>query len=263
MGRNSFRFRFRVALITIAAALLLGAEAEARQATPTVPTLAINAEQCTIAPRPPAELRELAAAGFDTAAAFVRESEAEEATPSAGATPVAGTPLPEATPVSAGAGATPTFGGTPADAATVAAVEETIRQLVACTNAGDFFRLVSVFDDESASGYLGFGVLAFAQVSTGSFDEVPADLDPVLLDGFLAARAIPVPPPPTQRFNSLEVREATRLANGWVIATVAASFGSNEENVDVLRLREEDGRYVIVFFGDDDADATPPATPVA
>lgn len=240
-------------LVVVAAALsvLLGAGAEARQATPAA-SLSVDAEQCTIAPRPPAELRELSATGFEDAAAFVRERAGREATPFAGATPAAQT------------GGTDVLTGESVDAETRAAIEATIQQFAACTNAGDFIALMSTVDDRAAANFLGFGVLAFAQASTGNFDDPPAELDPAILDAFLAARAVPIPPPPAQRFNSLEVRDVVRLPDGRLLAEIAASIGTKGVNVETLPLEEEDGRVVIALGGDAEEESTPAvATPAA
>jgi len=247
------------ASLAVALGILTRTGAEASQATP----IAVDAGQCTIAPRPTAELRKLSAAGFEDAAAFVRKRAAQEGTPGLGATPAA-TPAGGATPDAAENEAPAAIEGEPVDAETRAAVEETIQQFAACTNAGDFFALMSTVDDRAAENFLGFGVLAFAQASTGNFDEPPAELDPAILDAFLAARAVAVPPPPAQRFNSLAVEEVTRLEDGRIVATISAAFGANEPRVDFLPLREVDGRYVIHLSGGstDDEDATPAvATP--
>jgi len=45
--------------------------------------------------------------------------------------------------------------GTPADDATNAAVTETVRQLVACVNAGDFMRFLGLFSDDALRRYAG------------------------------------------------------------------------------------------------------------
>lgn len=230
----------------VGAMLLFGTGVEARQATPVAPS-AVDPAGCTIAPRTPGELRELTLAGFETAAGFVRESQAGQGTPGAVASPVVEVPADGATPVAMAGEATPRTVGEPADEETVAAVEETVRQFAACTNAGDLFAQVSTFDDEGASGLLGFAVLAYAQLSAGDFQTVPTELDPAVLDAFFAARAIPVPPPAGQRFDLLDVQEVRRLEDGRVLATTALAFGGNEEAVDTLTLREEDGRYVILL----------------
>ena len=106
---------FGAVILFLAASRLGASPAEARQATP--------AATCQVAPRP--------AGFFDQIAA----------TPGATkATPV-GTPAGSASPV-----ALPQ--GQPADQATVAAVSEVERQLVACLNAGDYARAYALYTDD-------------------------------------------------------------------------------------------------------------------
>jgi len=70
-------------------------------------------------------------------------------------------PIDPSTYIAVIAAATPapplpaTAKGTPADAATIAAVMDTMRQSVACTNAGDLGRLLALIDPAYAPTLLG------------------------------------------------------------------------------------------------------------
>jgi hypothetical protein len=98
----------------------------AQEATP----VAVPASDCTVEARTPAALAEIVT-GEDIASS----------------TPIA-TPGPYTKP-----------NGAPADAETVAGVTATVRQLVACVNAGDFLRFLALFSDDALRRYaadLGF-----------------------------------------------------------------------------------------------------------
>lgn len=228
------------------------------QATPPGSPMVAATAECTIPSRPPAELWALAETGFRLAAQPRGEQVEQEATAD-GTPPVAEPSSPEPTSETASSGMTPVVDGIPAEAETVAAVEDTMLQFAACTNAGDFFALLSVLDDESASRFLGFAVLSYAQVSTGSFDEPPAELDPAVLDGFLAARAIESPPARDQRISTVEVREVVQLADRSIVATVAFDFEARGAGIETVLLKEEDGHYVIDYGGGSATDGA--ATP--
>lgn len=254
--RPKLRVRYGGAL----AALLLGpvllrVDVEAHQATEAAGTPL--AAECTVAPRPEDELRALATTGYATAAAFLTERTA------------AGTPRTAATPLATPAAAdepdtTPTV-ETPADAATIAAVTETIEQLVACSRDGNLPAAAAVFTDTGAANYLGSAIVVFVQINTGSATP-PTALDPALLDAFLATLAFPVSPPREAQLILYEVREVVVLPDGRVRANVLVSAGDREPGEDSIVLREQAGRYRIEFGDerDDGSGATPTtATPVA
>lgn len=92
----------------------------ALKATP----VAVPGSDCTVVARTPAALAEIV-----TADDIARS------------TPVA-QPAPYTRP-----------NGTPADAQTVAGITATIRQLVACVNAGDFMRFLALFSDDAVRRY--------------------------------------------------------------------------------------------------------------
>ncbi|HEU5434250.1 MAG TPA: hypothetical protein VFU81_21440 [Thermomicrobiales bacterium] len=123
MKRKSCRtWRAAVAAATLAASLALPlALAAAQTGTPTAGPVAPRPEACAVKPRP----LPLLPPGTPGAAA---------------ATPAPIAPLASPTPVTAPA-------GEPADAPTTAAVAATVREAVACRNAGDFRRAYALFTD--------------------------------------------------------------------------------------------------------------------
>ena len=130
-----------VACLAGLASLLVGPLAAAQDATPAAEPIVPAANQCTVEPRP-----------IEFFQQFVG-TPAAEATP-AGATPAGATPA-EATPTEAtSAGATPDAAsfqmpeGEPADRETRAAVLDTVRQVGACLNAGNFLAFYALFTDE-------------------------------------------------------------------------------------------------------------------
>jgi len=104
---------FAVAMLAVLAVLAWGAIAGAQEATPVVPP----PSQCGIGPRAAAEVEALLAA----------------ATPAAGSTDAA---MPFVLPA-----------GTPADGPTVAAITATIREALACGNAGGALGALSLVTD--------------------------------------------------------------------------------------------------------------------
>jgi len=252
----------RVLPYALLAAVLVGGGAHAQEATP-VALAPIDLGSC-VTERPPDErLRQLATEGYAIAVAAVASNRADEATPDV-TSPVAATPLPSPEPSEngeAGSRATPT--GTPADADTAAAVTETITQFAACSNAGKLTAIPTLLTDAGARRYLGFSILVFVQIGTGS-DEPPAELDPALLEAYLAATAIRVPLPPEFRTNLYEIGEIVDLGDGRVRASVVLSQGDEPPGETPFLLREQDGRYVILFGPKDAAAAaTPVAAPTA
>jgi hypothetical protein len=99
----------------------------AQDATPVVQTatpIAIPASECTVEPRTLAALNEI-----------VTEADIASATADLG-------PVPYVKPE-----------GTPADADTTAGVTTTVRQLVACVNAGDYLRFLALFSNDALRRY--------------------------------------------------------------------------------------------------------------
>lgn len=237
----SWRFSIPTALL---AALLLGLGAGAQEATPAATPAPFGPEDCTVAPRPTAELRALLLDYLPEIRAFV-----------------AGTP-------SGGGGGgrrdTPAVVG-PVDAATVAAVTEPIRQSLACAAAGNLPALVSTLTDEGAGQRLALAFVAYEQATTGTVGGPTAEADPVVLDAWLASIAVPVPLPADRRVTLYEVHDVVRLDDGRVRATARLATGSEEPDENRVVLREVDGGFRVVFGNesDDGAEATPAATPAA
>lgn len=269
-GAGPRRARSRILCGAVLAVLVTAGDVGAQEATP----VAIDVGACTVEPRPEEETRALIVAGYAEVAASVAARQAAAATPAAIATPGAGaTPVdaermagdsieaagtPAASTPAAGTPATGTSAaGTPADAVTVAAVTETVAQFAACSRAGDLLATATLFTEAGASRYLGFSVLTFAQVSTGNATP-STDLDPALLDAFLAAIAFPVPPPREAQLTLYEVRDVVVLEDGWARATLVASLGEGAPFPEPNLLREQDGRYRLLFGPEPDDDAATP-----
>ncbi|MEA2594866.1 MAG: hypothetical protein QOF01_1335 [Thermomicrobiales bacterium] len=116
-----------VSLLLLSLMLVMPPGRVSAQSTPAAQEaspVAIPALDCTVAPRTVAALDEI-----------VTEADLANATPIAD-------PAPYTRPT-----------GTPADAETVAAVTETVRQLVACVNAGDFMRFLALFSNDALRRY--------------------------------------------------------------------------------------------------------------
>ena len=118
----SFRFRSRpLAVLLLAMVTLIPITGGAQEATPGVGLGVPDPSECTVEPRP--------FAFFEQFLGTPLAEPAEEP-----ATPAADFQMPE---------------GSPADAATVAAVTETVHHLLACLNAGDvFLRFGAFFTDD-------------------------------------------------------------------------------------------------------------------
>lgn len=200
-----------ISLIALAVALT-APDAAAQEATPIgdVP----SAEECRVGPRPAAALAGTPQPTIDDALRAAID-----------ATPLAAADLPS---------------GEPADAATVAGIRATLRELLACIHAGDRERLLSLFSDDFPS--TGLYTLGIYDVYVFGGDT----MTPVPEDG-----RMPVPP----------VREVRLLDGGGVGAIVgdaeAATIGPPALFILFV---EADGRWLIdevvgVALGE-------PATPV-
>jgi hypothetical protein len=173
-------------------------------ATPT-PAASPNAgeDTCDVAPRPPDDLARLAAS-----------------------------------PVAA-SGSSGWTGGTSADPATFAAIEATIRDYVACLNAGDVARLAALATDRYARQLLAeFGIDA---------GDVPASIATV------------TPRPPSQRVRLVAITDVVVAADGTVGATVSldgpTAIGTRSEQAFLFRFVRGVDRWLI------DAVKPVPATP--
>lgn len=156
--------------------LVLPAVAAAQDATPD-PTLDVPApEECTVAPRTVGELQTLFAAP-------------------ASPIPAPASPTPVALPT-----------GTPVDPATAEAVTAAIRQLIACLNAGDYWRLLATYSDR----YVQIFLQAYIDPATGLTQET------------FDAYATPNPPQPERHTALLEIGDILFLPDGRVAAVVIA-----------------------------------------
>jgi hypothetical protein len=91
--------------------------------------------------------------------------------------------------------------GDPADAETVAAITSTVREALACRNAGDYLRAYALFTPEM-----------IAQLFGG-----PATIDPEVI---VAAVEGPRPVPPARRLGIVAITDVVTLPDGRVGAFV-------------------------------------------
>lgn len=228
----------RALVAAILAAWLLASDVQAQVATPTAAQFAVDPVDCTTEPRPINEMRALAEAGLADRAA----REASVATPE---------PSAEARPLS-----------TPLDAATVEAVTETVRQFIACSNAGNLPALSALTVDEVIQRQLAGIVLFMTQVMGGT--PTPSNPDPAILDAFFAAIAFPVPQPEDEWQSLLAVDDVAAYEGGLVGATVAFRIpgASPEMRESTWFFQNVDGRYLV--FSDSPSGTEPgTGTPVA
>jgi hypothetical protein len=178
---------------------------------PTAPDPA----ECTVAPRP------------------IEDVVAVVGTPVAGAAaPVAASPTPFAVPA-----------GTPADPATTEAAVATLRQVFACTNAGDFLRVYALFTDDFVRDFF---------AGTPITPEVEA---------FLTAP--PQPLPADQQRVIVRVGEVLLLADGRVGVPIVLDEPSDPrtEEPDYAILELVGGRWLVDEIHEDPAASA--ATPAA
>ena len=167
----------RTAVVATALLALVVAPVAAQDATPASFPVTPDPSECRVPPRPRDEVLALLAG-----------------TPVAAASPAAGLPASVATEDQLPA-------GEPADAATVAAIVATARELIACNNAGDFARVFAFYTDDLIRRVFGGDPALAAQV-------------PVVLA--TPAAALPV----AARTELLAVREVRVLADGRVGAVI-------------------------------------------
>jgi hypothetical protein len=164
---------------------------------------------------------------------------------------------PEASPVASPRPALDPSHGIPADAATVRAAEDIVRQVAACTNAGQIGALLSLYDDEGAAAYGAVAYESFAQGVTGGH----APVDTTLLDQFLGSLQLSAPLPEEDRITAFHVDRVSVFPNGLV--HVAASFARSDDGLSPFQfwLREEEGHYRIAFDPDENIDILSAGTP--
>ena len=145
--------------------------------------------------------------------------------------------------------------GTPADADTVTAVTDTMRQSIACTNAGDLGRLLALIDPSYAPTLLGVpnnqvdaAVAAAAESSQIGASSTPLvdDLDNTSLQSTLLS------------ISDVQVLPET-FFNGQVSLQVVISRPGISVVTATVYLRQEGDRYVITNY----VYQTGPATPAA
>lgn len=210
--------------------------------------------------------RHLTAAALSLLAATLSplaSATAQEATPAPlGPEECTVEPIDPATYIAAINAATPapplpaTAEGEPADEATVAAVTETMRQSIACTNAGDLGRLLAVIDPSYAPTILGV-----------PFDQIPAAIEAAATS---SATPTALSTPLTDDLDQtslystlLSVTDVRVLPqeffNGQVACTVTISRPDIAVVTATVYLRLEGDRYIITNYVYTQELATPTA----
>jgi hypothetical protein len=192
--------------------LALAAPVAAQEATPVG---AVPAAECRVAPRPLSFLRDLVSQ-----------------------------PPPETTP--APVEAVPE--GAPVDEATRAEVTATIRQLIACVNAGDLLRAFALYDD------------AYLRRIT----DPEGLLDPEVADEIVVSLATPAAVPAEEQTRLLAVLLMRQMADGRVAVVIETDGGVNDERegsqLDLLVLgRREVGWRIVDGKQDIPRDEVPAA----
>lgn len=203
--------------------ILLGPVGYAAETVPTGAT-PVTQSDCTTTPRPTDELRAL------TLAALPRVTAALQATPIS--TPAAPDQQEPVMP-----------GEEPADVRTFNAAREVIRQIAACSNAGNLRALVSLYDDEGASVYLAVGYVSFARSTAGR----GTTDDAALLDLYLASLQLSVALPAEDRVVAYRVESVTLREDGLVHVVASFARGDEAPSPFSIYLREDTGHYKIVY----------------
>jgi hypothetical protein len=164
-------------------------------------------------------------------------------------TPVAGTPAAdEALEEEAVLPASPIAGlpiqGEPADEATVAAIEETVNEVLACFNAGDFLRAFALFSDDLI----------------GTFGPIPEEEIPFI-------EATPVAVAEEEQLTLVDISEVRTLDDGRVSAVVIVDDPTTPVEggeAALIVFVQQDDRWLIDEFIEIPAVGTPAAgTPAA
>lgn len=230
--------RFAPSVVALAAALLAASPVVAQEGTP-VPLPATPApSECLVEPRPTAffvEVFEQTMANPPTADPFAD-------------LPAGGTITP--TPV-----ATPAGPSQPADAATVAGVTATVREFVACINAGDLLRSFSLYTEQAARDGLVFLRSPQAWMQRNEAQATPvADL----VQEIERDLAQPAQPRPTaDRVALIAVADVRLYPDGRVVAEITAGGPDTSVGLGRTLFAEEAGRWRIV--GTAASEATPTA----
>lgn len=200
--------------VAMVGALWVSASA-AQDATPLPFPSAPDPSECRVAPRP-----------LDDVASVVGTPTFDQTSDTVG------TPAPFDPP-----------GGSAVDEATAAAVRATLRELFACTNAGDFLRVFALFTDDFLRSFF---------VGTPFSDEVAA---------FIGAS--PQPLPDEERRVIVRLGEPRLLDDGRVGVPIVldepADPRSEESDYAILELVE--GRWLVDEIHEDADTGEPAATP--
>lgn len=197
--------------MAVLAATVSVAGVAAQEATPAPFPVAPDPAECRIEPRPVADVV------------------AVVATPVAGAPGSAADPAPFVPPA-----------GEPVDAATSEAIAATMRELFACTNAGDFLRVYALFTDDFVRDFF---------AGTPMTPEVEA---------FLAAP--PRPLPDDQRRVIVRIGEPRLLPDGRIGVPIVLDEPDDPrvEEPDYVILARAGDRWLVDEIHED---VEPPATP--
>jgi hypothetical protein len=129
--------------------------------------------------------------------------------------------------------------GEPADAETAAAVLETLREGVACINAGEYLRILALYSDNVVREGVG-----------GLGDQVEAVYDEL---------ATPAPPTEAERTEIIEVQGVVVPPDGRVAALVVGDDRSDADPASptLFVFVEQDGRWLIDAFIETPDEGTP------
>jgi hypothetical protein len=233
-----FRVVRRSGLVGLILAFTLIPSVSARQATTVATPTAIDPGGRTTAPLSNDRMRELIETGLPTVLAFIA------GTPTARGD---ATPLPR------------TGDGEPADEATVTAVTDVVFQFVACTNAGNLPAAAALLTEQGAVSYLGFVILPFREIYSELTGTPTMEVDPDLINTFLATLQLRAPIPAEFQTNLYGIESVTQLDDGRVQVIALMATGSEEPSETSIVLRKEDGRYRMIFGRDTGIGA--PSTP--
>lgn len=209
--------------LTLVATLAVASagNAVAQEASPT-PGPDVPASECTVAGRPLSFLRDLVSQ-----------------------------PAPETTPVPVEA----VPDGVPVEEQTRAEVTATIRQVVACVNAGDPLRAFALYDDAYLRRII----------------DPDGILDPEIADEIVLSFATPTAVPPDQQMRLLGIPLMRQMTDGRVAVVIETDGGVNDQvegsQLDLIVLQRQGGVWKIVDgvqnLSRDEApvDPTPVATP--
>lgn len=228
-------------LVALALALAVGAPSAAAQVSTPLPLPATpEPAECRVEPRP-----------VEFFVAVFEETMASPEAPLPVDREGGGTYTPTPLPLPGGQ-------SQPADEATVAGVTETMREFIACVNAGDFRRSLALFADEAARGGLRFlwsniGPIARAEDRATPMAELVREVE--------ASFARPAEPlPADQRLALVEVRDVRIYPDGRVVAEVVGrGIGAGDRGSGSFIFAQEGGRWRIAGA----VDASGAGTPVA